>query len=177
MPGPVRLLLTGDRGAGKSIVAERLAEIAVARGFSVSGTINLKRTADPDDPRIDAIDLRTREKFAFADESDDAVAVGRFRIRRDAIARSLAALAAWEGSDLHVFDEVGRLELRGEGLAEALGLLADPRVRRLLVIVRSELAEPVAKLDCAGAWRAIEVSAGNREILPQQLFNLLFGFA
>lgn len=77
-------------------------------------------------------------------EGEAVVEVGRFRFRAAALAwagqRIAAAVAA--GADLVVIDEVGPLELRGEGLADALGALP-PGLARVL-LVRSGLEDVVA---------------------------------
>ena len=147
----------------------RVAERFVKAGSTASGLVNLKRTEGGRIVGIDGVDLRTGERFRFADRGDRADAapiaatVGNYRVLQSGVARALDALGNHAGSDLHVFDEVGRLELRGEGLAPALTLLADPAVERLIVVARKELADRVAALPTAVPWKVIDLTPENRE--------------
>lgn len=97
-------------------------------------------------------DLWTGEEMAKepAADGEPVIAVGRFRFRAAAFAwagrRIAAAVAA--GADLVVIDEVGPLEQRGEGLADALDALP-PGLARVL-LVRSGLEDAVAARFGAG---------------------------
>ena len=98
-------------------------------------------------------DLWTGEEMAKepAVDGEPVIAVGRFSFRAAAFAwagqRIAAAVAA--GADLVVIDEVGPLELRGEGLADALDALPPGLARGLLV--RTGLEAAVAARFAPGA--------------------------
>jgi nucleoside-triphosphatase THEP1 len=89
-------------------------------------------------------DLWTGEEMAKepAAAGEPVIEVGRFRFRAAAFAwaaqRIAAAVAA--GADLVVIDEVGPLELRGEGLADALDALPPGPGRVLLARTGLEVA-------------------------------------
>ena len=94
------------------------------------------------------MDIASGEDVALEHPAHDetTLAVGRFVFRRTAfdwaVARIEAAVTA--GCEAVVIDEVGPLELRGEGFADLLDRLATahPGVERVL-LVRTALVEPV----------------------------------
>lgn len=126
-------------GSGKTTRASDLARAAALSGRRVGGLLALKTPAGR---RFH--DLWTGEEMAKepARDSEPVIEVGRFRFRAAAFAwatqRLAAAVAA--GADLLVIDEVGPLELRGEGLAGALDALPPGPGRILLVRTGLEAA-------------------------------------
>lgn len=91
-------------------------------------------------------DLETREEFPMESNvaTDATVLVGRFVFRKEAFEKASviiersAAKPGWL-----VIDEIGPLELRGEGLASSIAKLLKRRNTRILLVVREGLAEKV----------------------------------
>lgn len=136
MPNPV-LIVTGPVGAGKTT---RLAAWA-AGPADVGGVL---QPAGAKGRRF--VDLRSGEAFAM-EGADATVAVGRFVFRQAAFdwaeARILEAVRG-PGATFVVIDEVGPLELRGEGLADAVcAAVAAERVFSLILVVRDGLVDAV----------------------------------
>lgn len=167
-------LLTGERGAGKSTVCLRVAEMARAAGLPVAGVASAY--ADLQRGRLEAVDLSTSQRWPLASavESLGGPAIGRFSFSPAGLARALDALQRAAGLDvaLLVVDEVGPLELgRREGfypLLERLRRLDSPD---LLVVVRPSLLGELRAFLAGERQSVLEVTASTRESLPGRILE------
>ncbi len=103
-------------------------------------------TPDAGEGRV-FMDLATGERFPMqASDEKDIMPVGRFRFSRAAFARASAMLRqAATGNGWIVIDEIGPLELKGEGFATVLQelLVLPVNSYSLLLVVREGLVEEV----------------------------------
>ncbi len=149
-PGRVRIV-HGPIDSGKTHRVAAWAEAETDRGRAVGGVLARK---SPQGRRF--VDLMTGDEVSLEHPLPDEVAVpvGRFLFRRAAFdwaeARIEAAVAT--GCDAVVIDEVGPLELRGQGFAALLDrlLAGNPQVERVL-LVRTGLIEAVIERFAVGA--------------------------
>ncbi|HSJ57047.1 MAG TPA: nucleoside-triphosphatase, partial [Anaerolineae bacterium] len=133
-------LLTGQVGAGKTTVAERVAGLARRKGLTCGGVLApALKNACGQKAGIWAVDLAGGERrlLARTDRDLGGPAVGPYSFDAGAIEWVIETIDRAVGeSDLLFVDEIGKLELwRGEGLAPVLTLLEQGRVGRALVIV------------------------------------------
>lgn len=129
------VLLTGEVGSGKST---RLSEWAHGRP-AVSGVLQMSEGG-----ARALVNLQTGARRPLdADEAEsDSLVVGRYRFRR--------AVFEWAGELLRtapagwvIVDEVGPLELRGEGLDAAIRELCGRPDCSLILVVRTGLVPAV----------------------------------
>jgi nucleoside-triphosphatase len=138
-------ILHGDIGSGKTARARDWATQQVMTGRLVGGVLARKTS---EGRRF--VDLMTGDEVPLEQPADgeEALAVGRFLFRRAAfdwaIVRVEAAVSA--GAQAVIIDEVGPLEMRGDGFAPLLDRLAHefPVVTQVL-LVRSSLTQAVAE--------------------------------
>lgn len=168
---PSIIILTGDRGIGKSTICRGVVALAQSAGWSCGGIITLSRG----DAR-DVLDVASGDVRCLTQSADTAQAVdqGRFRFDPRVLRWAGKKLAQATPCDLLVVDEIGPLELeRGEGWANALDVLAGGDFGLALVVVRPELvARTKAQLpDYAPV--VFSATRENRDQLPATLVNLL----
>jgi len=144
-------ILHGDIGSGKTTRAKDWVTEQALAGRLVGGVLARKTS---EGRRF--VDLITGDEVALEHPADgeDTVAVGRFLFRRAAFdwatRRVEAAVSA--GASVVIIDEVGPLEMRGEGFAPLLDRLAHVRPMVIQVLlVRSSLTQAVAERFAAGA--------------------------
>jgi nucleoside-triphosphatase len=164
-------VLSGERGAGKSTVCQRLADLARSRGYASAGIITLSQ---PDGAR-DVLDVGTSavRRLTVGQGSQPVIVQGRFRFSADTLAWAAEVLEQALPCDLLIVDELGPLEIeRGEGWHQALDVLSMEEYALAVVVVRPELVEQV--LDRLSARAAtITVTLENRDHLPTKLLERL----
>ncbi len=203
-PGAVGrlLLLSGRRGAGKTALCGRLAALAAGEGIPTSGVIS-HRLPGGRGPRVglEAEAVPSGERWPLAwvgplpeggagQRAPAAWSWGRFHFLPAGFERAVRLLeeARRSGCRLLLIDEVGPLELvRGLGFRPFLERLAAgdsagaalPAGARVLVVVRPTLLAEAARLlqplQPGGPPEAIEVTPGNRDVLPPRILAGLRG--
>ena len=198
--GKRALILSGERGLGKTSLVLELAALLRAAGRSVGGIASLsERGGDGIPTEVSLVDLRSGESRALASRSRDLGGPslpGRrwspesmaepppFSFSREALAWGAETLRREieAAPDLLVLDEVGPLELtRGSGFREVLDELAlaagrpgGPRgVPRVLVTVRPSLAAVLAARFTAGTAAVVELTEENRGSLAEKIAKRL----
>jgi nucleoside-triphosphatase THEP1 len=166
------VILSGERGVGKSTVCRETIALARARGYTCGGLLTLSR---PDDT-LDVLDVRSGDvrRLTIGPDASPAVIQGRFRFFPQTQAWGNLVLArTWPNHRL-VVDELGPLEIeRGGGWLKAFDVLRRPDFALALVVVRPELvAQAQLKLP-AGATTVLTVRPDNRDDLSGHLLGLL----
>lgn len=200
MRGRQALILSGERGLGKTSLVLGLASLLRTAGLSVGGVASPSERGEDGIPReISLVDLRSGERRALASRSRDlggpALAGRRwspesladpppFTFSRETLAWGAATLRREieAAPALLVLDEVGPLELeRGSGFRPVLDelVLAAGRsggargVPSLLVTVRPSLAAVLAARFPAGAAAIVELTGKNRGLLAEKIAKRL----
>jgi len=166
------IIVTGAIGVGKTTVCEKVVNILQSSGCSCSGILTYKAP----DESLTILDIQTGEKRALA--STDKIYHGphtdRYFFNTEAINFGIRAIDKGTSSDVLIVDEVGYLELGGEGFVKSLELIRAGRVRNSILVIRKELLS--AFLAQLGDKPTIfETTIGTRNQLPQKICSLLTG--
>ena len=157
------LILCAGRGQGKTTCLGRLAAAAAARGWSVGGIASPAVGEPGARAGYDLVDLATGVRQPLARVAAGLGAsptVGPFWFDEDAVRAGNAAVvrAVREGRAWVAIDEIGLLELRGGGWAEALrtALSQCAASQRLIVTVRPSLVTEVPRHFPSPHWDSAE---------------------
>ncbi len=149
--GPTRaaavvVVLTGGSGAGKTTLLLGLADRLRSEGLTVGGFAAPVVRVDGDRVGYDIVALTTGATAPLCRTEGGAgdPAVGPFRFRAEGLALGRAALAASDRCDVVMVDEIGPLELRGEGWAPVLPPVWTRAGALVVLAVRPGLVEAVA---------------------------------
>jgi len=151
LPRTKVVLWTGPKHSGKSTAARRLIDQAAAERFSVAGILAPARYEDGVLAGFDVMNITTglRRSLARRTEkrSQDRHA-GRFAFCRKGLRIGNAALRSPQArvADLVIVDEFGPMELHGRGWRHAVDQLIASFPGTLLLVVRNELADAVARV-------------------------------
>jgi len=179
---PLRILVSGDRGAGKTTLCLKAVEALQKRGVRCGGVL-CPKLLDGDGKvlGIEVLDLGEspppRRVLARTDRRLDGPCTGAyhfsaegFRFGQEALARGAA------GADTLVADELGPLEMRGQGFVNLLELALDASIRLMIISVRPSLVEEVRQRLKGFRVVLVRVDAASRERAERELLGHLFAF-
>ena len=148
LAGPVRLIVTGEIGQGKTRTCEAAAERLRDLGWEIAGVLSPAVWVGNQKVAIDALDLRTGRTRRLAERAGAGHALAgpatrSWRFDAETIAWCNSLLADAIDCDLLVVDELGPLEFEsGDGLIQGVRAVDAGRFRLGLVVVRPRLLQP-----------------------------------
>jgi nucleoside-triphosphatase THEP1 len=170
------LLLTGERGVGKTGVCQRVVREACERGLSCAGAMSPAVFEGGHKVGITLVDVATGEyrPLAVADGLRGEVRWGKYRFMPEALEWGTQVLEGATPCDLLVVDELGPLELEADqGLVAALDVLNAGGFSLALVVVRPELVEKLKERLGGRVTQVLKVTLANREQLSALIVDLL----
>jgi len=165
------IIVTGNIGIGKTTVCQRVVEIVQSQGYGCGGILTYKAS----DKSILVEDIQTGEKETLADTNNlnQGPRVGKYTFSTKSIEFGIRAIERNTSAVLIVIDEIGHLELRGEGFAKVPELTRTGKMRNCILVIRSELL-PAFLLQLPNATLVFETNLDNRDRLPQEISTVLF---
>lgn len=136
------IIVTGDRGAGKTTFCARLIELARSGGRSIGGVLSPAVFVDDQKVAIDVIDLRSnqRRQLAVHNPTANYPLELYWRFDADALAWGSQVLTASTPCEVLLVDELGVLEFeRDQGWVAGLGAIDSGAYRLGVVVIRPEL--------------------------------------
>ncbi len=166
----MNIIVTGRVGVGKTTVCEKVVELARSRGYRCGGILTPKA---PDEGII-VVDVQSGESKALAsiNEIYQGPRTDSYFFNPEAIEFGNRAIDGAVSADIFLVDEVGHLELRGEGFTRALEVIKAGRVKNSILVIRSKLLSAfLARL--GPGVTTVETTTKNRDRLPQRIGKLL----
>ena len=164
------VIVTGGIGVGKTTVCQKLVEMVRNQGYTCGGILTYKAA----DKSIIIEDVQSGEKEALA--SSNSVYHGprtaRYSFNPEGIDFGIRAIDKGIASDVLIVDEIGHLELGGEGFIKVPELVKAGKVKDCVLVIRKELLS--AFLAQLGNKPLIfETTISTRNQLPQKIFASL----
>jgi len=172
--GTMIWLLTGPVHSGKTGLLKKVVPELKKEGFRVDGFLSLAVVVAGETIGYDIFDLKTEAAMPFLRKTGEEgwPKTGPYFILPSALERAQQKILDCDKEDFLIVDEVGPLEVRGEGIWPALSArLKEPSLRCLLVVRRSILRDV---LDLVGAGRAEILDAGmegTRSVLYRRIMD------
>ncbi len=168
------IIVTGERGAGKTTCCARLIELARSAGKSIGGVLSPAVVVEGEKMGIDVIDLRTSERRRLADRfnaQNRGLNTQRWSFHADSVEWGNTVLRSATPCEVLIVDELGTLEFdRGEGWLAGLAALDAGDYRLGVVVIRPELLEvallrwphaqviaidPTTTIEARGEWQNV----------------------
>jgi nucleoside-triphosphatase THEP1 len=166
------IVLTGERGVGKSAVCREAITMAQAKGHTCGGILTLSHP----NGTLDVLDVHGGDVRRLTADSDvnPVVVQGRFHFDPATLAWGEEVLPRALSCQLLVVDELGPLEIeRGEGWRKAFDVLHGNNFALAVVVVRPELVVQAQLRLPASATAVLTVAPDNRDSLPLVLLEML----
>lgn len=142
------MVITGERGAGKTTLCHQLITQFIRRGIMASGIYCPAVFEGGEKTKIMAVDLATQDEYIFATAApkNQPLLPGQRRLRwnfdRNVIDWGNEIFAEAVPTQLLVVDEIGPLELeRGEGWIKAVDALDSREYDLAILVMRPELLQ------------------------------------
>ena len=166
------VILTGERGVGKSTVCRKTIDLAQAKRYTCGGVLTLSHSNDVRDV-YDVHSAHTR-RLTLEPDARDGVILGRFCFDPATLAWGNDVLNHATPCNLFVVDELGPLEIeRQRGWVKAFDVLREATFTLALVVVRPELLVQAQLRLPASATTVFTVTRHNRDGLPDVLLKIL----
>lgn len=171
------ILLTAERGAGKTTACQRLIALARADGCTPGGIVAPARYDTAGSKvGIDVVDVASGERRSLAMVERDALraTVGQYRFDPAVEAWALHVLLTSldQPLDIAIIDEIGPLELlQGKGYAPVLERLPHARCRSAVILVRTSLAETLVERLRPLSPVTVRLPLTNRDEVPPTLLQ------
>ena len=164
------IIITGAIGIGKTTVCRKLIEIVRNRGYTCGGIL----TYEAADKGIIIEDVQSGEKEILAGISDvyRGPRTPRYYFSPRGIDFGIQAIDKGTSTAILVVDEIGQLELRGEGFVKILKLIKAGMVKECILVIRRELL-PAFLPKLPATPSVFEVTVTNRNQLPQEIGTML----
>lgn len=166
------VILTGERGVGKTTVCRETITLAKVRGYTCGGILTLIQP-DGELGVLDASSGDTR-RLTLPPDAKPAIVQGRFHFAPETLDWGNMVLARATPCQLLVIDELGPLEIeQGRGWTKTSDVLHRGDFALALVVVRPELVVKAQLWLAVGAIAVLAVTPEDRGGFPSTLLNML----
>jgi len=164
------IIVTGAIGIGKTTVCEKVIEIARSQGYSCGGVITHK--VQNEDIVIKDIQTGITNSFASIQNIYAGPRTKKYFFDIRGIEFGLQAINKGTSTDIFVVDEIGQLELSGQGFARIIDWISAGKIKNCIIVIRKALLSDF--LPHLGAETLVfETTIGNRNQLPMEIYQVL----
>jgi len=164
------IIVTGGIGAGKTTVCSKLISIVRNKGFTCGGILTCKAI----DKSITIEDIQSGEKETLASikKSRGGPHTPGYFFNPKGIGFGIKAIEKGASAEILVIDEVGQLELVGEGFTNVFELIKSGKVQDCIIVIRSALLVAFQpRFDTPPL--IFETTINNRDKLPFEIASVL----
>ena len=142
-------IVSGDVGEGKTAFTKKLIDLLRERSILVAGILAERIMTGTKTTGYDIINIETGARATFLREDPKCghETIGKFHISSDGLAEGIKILSALVSREtsLVIIDEVGLLELQGEGWHDSIHDLIVRSDHHILITVRTKYVDEVKK--------------------------------
>ena len=164
------IIVTGAIGIGKTRVCQKLIEMGRNRGYSCGGFLTYKAAGK--DIMIEDVQTGKKETLASINNVYNGPRTAKYFFNPQGIDFGIRAIDRGISSAILLVDEIGHLELGGEGFAKVPELIKTGRVKDCVLVIRKELLPPLLS-QLPATPLVFETTINNRNQLPQEIGSVL----
>jgi nucleoside-triphosphatase THEP1 len=161
------IIITGELGAGKTTICQKLVKLITDKGYKCNGVISYKNS----DTNIIIEDIQSGNKEILASKTFvyDGPRTKGYSFNPAGIDFGIKSIEKGIGTDVLIIDEIGYLERDGEGFVNGIDMIKKTRNESIIVVIRSILL-PFFQ-DQLGDIKPLifRVTPDNRDSLPEEI--------
>ena len=175
----LRILLFGERKSGKTTCCMTAARMLRENGLRPGGVVCpklLDRAGEVIGIEVQNLldDPPSREVLARTDRAMDGPSTGAYHFSEKGLQFGRKALDAGARlGDIVFADELGPLEMRGEGFSNLIDLARNPTTPPMVIVVRRDLVSDVCKALAPIPTPLLRFQSSHPEETPARLLELL----
>lgn len=164
------IVVTGEVGIGKSTVCRKVINLYRGQGYDCGGVISYKDGVG--DIIAEDIFLGTTVTLASRRRIYNGPQVGAYFFNPDGIAFGMEALNRAVDLPLIVVDEIGPLELAGDGFSNSTAIISQRQNGNCIVVIRNNLLHSFLPR-LGGKPLVFETTTDNRDAIPSQIGQIV----
>ena len=164
------IIVTGAIGVGKTTVCRKLVRLIRKEGLIPGGVLTYK--AADEGIIIEDIGSGETETLTSINNEYHGPRTPKYSFNPEGIVFGIRAIDRGVSAEVLVVDEIGHLELRGEGFVRVLELLKADEVKDCVLVIREELL-PAFLPQLPAHPLVFETTIDNRNQLPQKISSVL----
>ena len=176
MNKPKVFILTGDRHEGKTTFATKLAAALEKGGLKTGGFVAPGKIENNRRSEFDILDLISgKRKPLCSIHNQDGDQIGPFRFYPDGqkYGNQLLSIENLKGIDVIFIDEIGPLEMKGQGWSPAIDKLMDVPAQTHIWIIRKTLVEQAIQKWGLMGVQVFDISTNKvEEVIDSALKNI-----
>ncbi|MFX0087825.1 MAG: nucleoside-triphosphatase [Candidatus Hodarchaeota archaeon] len=153
----VSIIITGHKSAGKSTLCWQVLKYLYILGIKAAGVITLQN----DKKWFYIISLKTKIPFE-AGENENFVPIGHFRVHKENLKKVVLNIRSNLGCEFLFIDEIGLLELQGEGYHPILDAAISREKNNIFVVKKRILSDFQDQYPSTKRYHIVDVR--NRQI-------------
>lgn len=167
-------IVTGDIAAGKTSCIKNTIELLRQNSISASGILSPRLMEENQTIGYDIFDIANKTTTPFLRTKGDAsqARIGKYFINPEGFNAGQEALHK-QGADIIVIDEIGKLELTGEGWSNSLKEVLASGYKSILIAVRKEVLYEIIEVFNLAPVEILDLSEKPRNEFIEILSNLL----
>ncbi len=165
------IIVTGAIGSGKTTVCRKLIEKIKNQGYTCGGVVTYK--APDKSIVVEEVGTGERKMLASMDNIYGGPRTPRYFFNPEGIEFGIQAINRGMTAEFLVVDEVGQLELGGEGFSNALEIIRSGKAKGCILVVRSNLLPAFQSRLGNIPLLVFETNMENRDRLPDEIASLL----
>ncbi len=172
----MNILLTGGVGGGKTTVCRKILSRLEQNSVKCGGVLGDNFTQDGVKSGIDALNIKSKKTSPLARLKKNSTVRGfdtqKYRISADGIEFVAKALEDALECDVIFVDEVGPLEMKKQGVINALEKVMEYGANKV-VVARRKYVSKILKMFPDKGFMVFDVSKKNRDTLPEEITKLI----
>jgi len=164
------IIVSGAIGIGKTTICKKVMKIAQSQGYSCGGIISYKKQYE----KIIVKDIQTGKTKILASTHNiyKGPRTAKYFFNPEGIDFGNKSIDRSISSDITFIDELGYLELQGQGFAKSVEQVAARAFKTSILVIRTELLTSYL-LRLGAGTTVFETTLDNRNKLPDEIFQVL----